>query len=112
MFGPRLSQLHEMLGEAVSFEERVRIANGFFRAMPAPALKWREMDLVIQEMIAKKGCIRVQYLAHDAGLSVRQFDRRFTSVLGISPKVFADSPVRSCTSQKISDRAEPDNDCA
>jgi len=70
-------------------EERVLIANGFFRSMPAPALKWREMDLVIQEMIAKKGCIRVQDLAHDAGLSVRQFERRFTSVLAISPKIYA-----------------------
>jgi AraC-like DNA-binding protein len=89
VLGSRLSELREMLGEAGSFEERVQIANGFFRAMPAQVLKCREMDCAIREMIAKQGCIRVQDLAHHAGLSVRQFERRFTTVLGISPKVYA-----------------------
>jgi len=87
--GHRLLELREMLGGASSFEERVQIANGFFRAISTPGLKCREMDSVIREMIAKNGCIRVQDLAHDTGLSVRQFERRFTTVLGISPKVYA-----------------------
>jgi AraC-like DNA-binding protein len=78
-----------MLGEAESFEVRVQIANEFFRAIPAPELKYREIDCVIRDMMAKNGCIRVTQLAQDAGLSVRQFERRFTSVLGISPKVYA-----------------------
>ena len=93
-------------------EERVLIANGFFRSMPAPALKWREMDLVIQEMIAKKGCIRVQDLAHHAGLSVRQFERVHNSARNKSKSIRTDSPVRSCAPQKINDRTELDNDCA
>jgi len=89
VLGSRLPELREMLGEAGSFEERVQIANGFFLAIPAPVLKSREMDSVIRAMIAKNGCIRVQNLAHDAGLSVRQFERRFITALGISPKVYA-----------------------
>jgi hypothetical protein len=45
--------------------ERVQIAHGFFRTMPALVLKYREMDSVIREMIAKKG------LHSRAGLGVR-----------------------------------------
>jgi AraC-like DNA-binding protein len=89
VLGSRVSKLREMLGEAGSFEERVQIANAFFRAMPAPVLKGREMDCLIREMIANEGCIRVEDLAHQAGLSMRQFERRFTTVLGITPKVYA-----------------------
>jgi AraC-like DNA-binding protein len=89
VLGSRLSELRGMLGGAGSFEERVQIADGFFRAMSVPALKWREMDSVIAEMIRKSGCIRVRDLAYHAGLSVRQFERRFTAVVGIAPKVYS-----------------------
>jgi AraC-like DNA-binding protein len=89
VLGSRLLQLREMLGEAGSFEERVQVADAFFRAMPVRVVKCREMDFVIQEMIAKNGCIRVQDMAHHAGLSVRQLERRFMAVVGISPKMYA-----------------------
>ena len=40
-------------------------------------------------MISRQGCLRVQALADGMGLSLRQFERRFTTHLGISPKVYA-----------------------
>jgi AraC-like DNA-binding protein len=89
VLGVGLSRLREMLGETSSFEERVQIANEFFRSIPRPVWKYREIDLIIREMIAAQGCIRVQDLAHAGGWSVRQFERRFAAVLGISPKVYA-----------------------
>jgi AraC-like DNA-binding protein len=89
VLGRRLANLREMLGEADSFEQRVHIANRFFRARPPTTLKYCETDSVIREMIAMKGCVRVQHLAHHSGLSIRQFERRFTTVLGISPKLYA-----------------------
>jgi len=89
VLGSRLLELREMLGDAGSFEERVRIADEFFRAMSVPALKWRELNPIIEDMIRKNGCIRVQDLARHAGLSVRQFERRFAAVVGISPKVYS-----------------------
>jgi AraC-like DNA-binding protein len=89
VLGRGVSVLRDRLGEAQSFDQRVQVANEFFRALTNPTLEQCGMDAVIREMIANKGCIRVQNLAHDLGFSLRQFERRFTTVLGMSPKLYA-----------------------
>jgi AraC-like DNA-binding protein len=81
--------LHTELGEARSFDRRVQIADRFFSRF-IPQLEARHgLEAAIEAMIWRQGCLRVQELAADMGLSLRQFERRFTNHLGIGPKVYA-----------------------
>jgi AraC-like DNA-binding protein len=90
VLGRGVSVLRNRLGEAQCFHQRVQVANEFFRAaLTNPTLEQRGMDAMIRKMIANKGCIRVQNIAYDLGLSLRQFERRFTTALGMSPKLYA-----------------------
>ena len=47
------------------------------------------VDAAAQEIVSKEGCVGIPDLASHAGLSSRQFERRFADVLGISPKLYA-----------------------
>jgi AraC-like DNA-binding protein len=89
VLGPRFVALHTELGEAGSFRRRVQIADRFFSRF-IPRLEARHgLEAAIEAMISRQGCLRLQELAGDMGLSLRQFERQFTSHVGIGPKVYA-----------------------
>ena len=76
--GPELSEVEQKLAEASSFEERVRFANDFLlrRLTVRP-------DAVIaptaNRILLRRGALRVGNAAAEAGIGVRQFERRFAS---------------------------------
>jgi AraC-like DNA-binding protein len=89
VLGSCFAALHTELGEAKSFDRRVKIADRFFSRF-IPRLDARHgLEAAIGTMVSQQGCLRVQALADGMGLGVRQFERRFTKHVGIGPKVYA-----------------------
>lgn len=89
VLGSCFAALHAELEEAKSFGLRVQIADRFFSRF-IPRLDGRHgLEAAIGAMISRRGCLRVEDLAGDLGLSLRQFERKFTNHLGIAPKVYA-----------------------
>jgi AraC-like DNA-binding protein len=89
VLGAAVSELHQRLGNAGSFQERVQIADQFissysFRA-PAP----NRIELSAHEIMRNRGACRIDGLAHHAGLSIRNFQRMFRQQIGLSPKLYA-----------------------
>lgn len=86
--GARVRAIHQHLGAGRTFAERVQIANTCF-ANPASAHP--SADAVLRaagHVLTRDGCVRVSDLAGACGLGVRQFERRFEVVTGITPKLY------------------------
>lgn len=86
--GQPLRALRERLGNAVSFAERVRIADAQFSAA---GVHWQNgcIPNAAAQLIASCGRARVADLAGQCGFGMRQFERRFRHEVGISPKLYA-----------------------
>ena len=77
VLGSCFAGLQMELGEAKSFVQRVQVANGFFsRFIPKTGTK-QGFEAALSAMISRQG------------ISLRQFERRFTEHLGIGPKLYA-----------------------
>ena len=89
VLGPAMAHLRLQLEEAKSFAERIVIADAFLAALIPRVDDALCVDAAVQQIVSKQGCVGIPDLASDAGLSSRQFERRFADVLGISPKLYA-----------------------
>jgi AraC-like DNA-binding protein len=89
VLGPSISELEQRLGASRSFEERIRITDDYLlrRCLTSPRSDsvWR----AAQKILRCKGHIHISSLAHQAGVSLRQFERRFMQQVGVSPKLYA-----------------------
>jgi AraC-like DNA-binding protein len=85
----RFASLRAELGEARSFAKQVVIADRFFRRLIPQMNDQPRLEAVVNRMISQRGCVRVQELTDGMGLGLRQFERLFTSHLGIGPKTYA-----------------------
>ena len=77
------------MAEAANFEERVALAEAMLLRRTS---KVRANSLIMssaQYLFKHHGAPRVADVARIATLSVRQFERRFTGEMGVSPKLFA-----------------------
>lgn len=89
VLGKAISELHQKLGDACSFEERVQIANQFIFSYSLRAAPPDRIELLANEITRNHGACRMDCLAHQAGLSVRNFQRMFWQQIGLSPKLYA-----------------------
>lgn len=83
-----ISEIEQKLGDAPNFEERVHIATAFLLRHAAG----RTLDAIAaaaNRVLRDGGMFRVREAAMRAGLSVRQFERRFCEQVGIAPKQYA-----------------------
>lgn len=89
VFGPMIASFQEQLAECRTFEERASITNQFLlrRAVAAGALDG--VSTAANQILHVAGATRIPVLADHAGLSLRQFERRFVRQVGMSPKLFA-----------------------
>jgi AraC-like DNA-binding protein len=89
VFGPMIAGFQEQLADCRTFEERASIANRFLlrRAVAAGALDG--VSTAANQILRVAGAARIPVHADHAGLSLRQFERRFVQQVGISPKLFA-----------------------
>lgn len=86
--GRRVHALHQRLGGAGSFAARVQIANVFFTDAAAALTPDDAVLRAAGHVLVRDGCVRVDALAGACGLGVRQFERRFEVVTGITPKLY------------------------
>lgn len=88
VIGPCLSEIEQKLGDAASFEARVEIANDFLLRRPeADVVDF--VAVVANRLFRDPTGFRVSDAARSAGLSVRQFERRFAGQVGLPPKQYA-----------------------
>lgn len=86
-----IRQLRDQLAVLSSFEDRV-IATERFLRMQAARSSTREDDFgcnAAARIFSASGAVRMCDLASYYGLSLRQFERRFTHRIGILPKTYA-----------------------
>jgi AraC-like DNA-binding protein len=91
VFSGSIRQVEEQLYEANSFHERVRIADAFLYKKLMTNLDCRNFDRInnsVRKIDLTKGKVSIDKLASDACLSRKQFERNFTSGIGIPPKQF------------------------
>jgi AraC-like DNA-binding protein len=90
----------DVLGSsALALDDSVRLAPDFpsrvaaVERWVAMMLEKREPDAAIERtsrlLMAARGCVRIDNLVRNSGLSASQFQRRFASEVGMTPKLFA-----------------------
>lgn len=90
----------DVLGKsALALDNSVRLAPDFpsrvaaVERWVAMMLEKREPDVAIERtsrlLMAARGCVRIDNLVRRSGLSASQFQRRFASEVGMTPKLFA-----------------------
>jgi AraC-like DNA-binding protein len=89
VLGTWVDELEQDLSESRSFEERVRIANTFFLRRCATLPSPDGITATAMSILYRRGSIQVPALAQRAGMSTRQFERRFTREIGLPPKLYA-----------------------
>jgi AraC-like DNA-binding protein len=82
-------ELNAQLVTAVDDQERLRLFNEFLAARLRPALPRDELvekgiDLIRQDI----GSVTVESLVQQLGISERQFERRFSQAVGVSPQFY------------------------
>jgi AraC-like DNA-binding protein len=89
VFGAIIARFHERLGDCQTFEERISVANQFLlqRALAAPIRDG--ISAAATDMLHRVHGAHIPDMAGRAGMSLRQFERRFVQQVGVSPKLFA-----------------------
>ena len=89
VFGNAIHRLGERLGNATSFAERVRNVEEVLIPKGLQCGGPDGISAAAFEIIRAGGRARIPTLAASAGLSVRQFERKFVHQVGMRPKLFA-----------------------
>jgi AraC-like DNA-binding protein len=89
VIGPSVSSLNQRLGACNSLDERARIADDFLLAALQTRRRGDGVSAAANDILLRRGRVRVGDLAHRTGLSLRQFERRFTEEIGVRPKLYA-----------------------
>jgi AraC-like DNA-binding protein len=89
VLGTFVSRLHTCLEEYKTFEERARCADGFLLRRAMDSRSYDVVSAAAYRIVLASGRIQTAALAEHAGLSMRQFERRFIHQVGMRPKLFA-----------------------
>jgi AraC-like DNA-binding protein len=89
VLGPSVSRLQERLGACGSLEERAQITDGFLLRLCLARPCSDGVSAAANEILLYNGQVRIAGFADRAGLSLRQFERRFTQQVGVRPKLYA-----------------------
>ena len=89
VLGPRINELYARLGEVSAFQDRVHVANDFLTAIRPSTESVNAIVRIARAMIRNNGSVRISEIAHQTGLGLRQFERRFDREIGVSPKLYA-----------------------
>jgi AraC-like DNA-binding protein len=89
VLGGSALQLWNQLGEVLTFAERVQIIERFLIQYAVRVLVPKIVSDVADHLLAVGGVTRIAELADNAGLGLRQFERRFFDEVGTGPKLYA-----------------------
>jgi AraC-like DNA-binding protein len=100
VLGIRIQELEQRLGESKSFEERVQIADTYLLRHCLTLPKLAGVSAAAMTILHCRGDIEIPTLAHRAGVSTRQFERRFKREVGVSPKLRQNCTIRSSSREQ------------
>ncbi len=89
VLGHRINELYARLGEVSAYQHRVHVADSFLTAIRPTTESASTIVRTARAMIRNNGSVRISEIALRTGLGLRQFERRFTREIGISPKLYA-----------------------
>lgn len=89
LLGRGIERLWLALAECGTFPQRVALVEEYLLERAAKASGQTPIMKAAGHIFRRAGKVRIRQLAADAGLSVRQFERRFGECTGIGPKHFA-----------------------
>ena len=89
VFGRWISLLQEQLSGCASFEERARLADACMLRHRSLNTGPDGVSAAANEILKRCGDVSIPSLAAGAGLSLRQFERRFHDQVGMRPKLYA-----------------------
>jgi AraC-like DNA-binding protein len=89
LLGNGIDILWLRLAEKNTFHERIRVAEEYLLPFASKALPRTSVMETAQHTYRRNGAVRIQDLANDCSLSLRQYQRRFATEIGFRPKLFA-----------------------
>ena len=89
VIGPVVSEIEERLADASSFQERVRVATNFLLRHAGDRGSPDAVTATANRLLLEHGALRIDDAAASAGMSIRQFERRFAEQVGLPPKRYA-----------------------
>jgi AraC-like DNA-binding protein len=89
VFGPWIRDLWLKLAECETFDDRIRVANETLLPFAENAIPPTRTMAAAQNLLRPDAGTRIQQLAHESCMSIRNYERRFVEDMGISPKLFA-----------------------
>ncbi len=88
LLGPKLDEPENKIFEANSVHEKIAIIEKFFLQLLSENHHLPRISRSVRELNSSSGNVQVPDLASNAYLSRKQFERKFTDMVGISPKQF------------------------
>jgi AraC-like DNA-binding protein len=89
LLGNGIDTLWLRLAEKNTFQQRIQVAEDYLLPFARNALTKTTVMETAHHAYCRDGAIRVQDLAAHSSLSLRQYERRFVTEIGFTPKLFA-----------------------
>ena len=89
LIGSEVQFLHERLHQSTSLGEMVRATEDFLLGKLAAAQPFHPVQNAAAYVLTHNGQINLDRLVLRSGLSQRQFERKFTEQVGVSPKLYS-----------------------
>ena len=86
VLGGEVTELYERLGNAATFSQRVNLLNDFLRQCLLASNPLDKIHHALDRLIIPGARIRIADIARQAGVTVRQLERRSLEYTGVSPK--------------------------
>lgn len=89
VLGPTVSRLHQRLGNAHSFAERVKALDAFFLRQLGSVQSKDSIQMALHLLTAPGNNLKVTDVAQQMGVNVRQLERRSLAYAGVGPKTLS-----------------------
>ncbi len=89
VLGHAATGLEDAIRDAKDFHARVIAAQQWVERRALRSSRESGLDHAARLLVASRGRTRIDVIADRSGLSLRQFQRRFTAEVGVSPKFYA-----------------------
>jgi AraC-like DNA-binding protein len=77
------------LADRSTFQQRIQVAEEYLLPFAINALQQTSVMQTAEYTYCHEGAVRIEKLEDHSGLSLRQFERRFVTEIGFTPKLFA-----------------------
>jgi AraC-like DNA-binding protein len=89
VLGSFISRIRQRLGGCKSFADRARLVDELLSRRALASSQYDAISAAASQVIRHGGRVAISKLADCAGMSMRQFQRRFNQRVGMRPKLFA-----------------------